>query len=154
MRLRTLTIPAADRSNSIAIPTLAETTLPIFEQTPFGSLCIADSAWDLIYFDRFGRFGSCMSVSSEKLRQLVEGEGKMVRHWLTVTIAEAFESGMSLPHTGDWVIEIFYDGFDRIYQSIDAAGNVTASSFDPAGRVIQINFSGPVGLVKSCRHSE
>ena len=77
-------------------------------------------------------------------------------NWRTVTLEDAFRSADPLTHTGDFVLEIFYDGFDRVVTTIDAVGNVVsfegiaASSaiepgLDPDGRVILSMTEGPVG---------
>ncbi|QNN23312.1 hypothetical protein HED60_13850 [Planctomycetales bacterium ZRK34] len=63
----------------------------------------------------------------------------------TVVIADAFQSAQSLAHTGDWLVENTYDGFDRVIQTTDSVGNVSLYSHDPNNRVIQSTQQGPVG---------
>lgn len=64
---------------------------------------------------------------------------------LSVTIADAFGSGSDLAHTGDYVIENTYDGFNRIISTKDALGNVGTKSFDPGNRIVNLGGLGPVG---------
>ena len=70
-------------------------------------------------------------------------------------IEDAFRSGVTLTHTGDFALENTYDGFDRVILATDAAGNqvdtgqdigASGSAFiDPDDRVIQSDSYGPVG---------
>jgi len=64
---------------------------------------------------------------------------------LTVVIEDAFRSGAPMTHVGTWEIENVYDGFDRVIQSIDAAGNVSEQICDPDGRTVETMQSGPAG---------
>ena len=74
---------------------------------------------------------------------------------LTATIQDAFRSGEPLPHTGDWLVENVYDGFDRVIKTTDAVGNVTDYGYDhdtevcydPDGRVLWLFQEGPPGGV-------
>ncbi len=64
---------------------------------------------------------------------------------LTATIADAFESGSSLVHTGDWALMNTIDGFNRVTQSTDAVGGYTATTYDPGSRPIESDHYGTVG---------
>ena len=64
---------------------------------------------------------------------------------LTVIIDDAFRSGSALSHTGDWQLENFYDGFDRVIQAVDAVGGTVENTYDPGGRVIAMESDGTVG---------
>jgi YD repeat-containing protein len=64
---------------------------------------------------------------------------------LTATIADAFGGGVPLTHTGDYVRQVGYDGFDRDTSVIDAVGGVGSKVYDPGSRVIQKIASGTVG---------
>ncbi len=63
---------------------------------------------------------------------------------LSATIADAFESGASLTHTGDWVLMNTIDGFDRVIQATDAVGGYTATTYDPGSRPIEADRYGTV----------
>jgi RHS repeat-associated protein len=60
----------------------------------------------------------------------------------TVTINDAFNSSSSLTHTGDWLTDNTYDGFDRVIQVTDSIGGVILNSFDPGNRIIQQQQNG------------
>jgi RHS repeat-associated protein len=75
-------------------------------------------------------------------------------NWQTVTLEDAFRSGLALTHSGDFVLENTYDGFDRVILVTDAVGDTIdtgnggslANPFmDPDGRVIQSISYGPIG---------
>lgn len=70
----------------------------------------------------------------------------------TVTLEDAFDGGSQLVHTGDFVLENSYDGFDRVIEVTDAAGNVVDTDgtlgdpcYDPGGRLIKTTSQGPIG---------
>ena len=64
---------------------------------------------------------------------------------LTATVADAFSDGSSLVHTGDWALMNTIDGFDRVTQATDAAGQVTNTTYDPGSRPIESDHYGTVG---------
>ncbi len=66
-------------------------------------------------------------------------------NWQTALIEDAFHSGVTLTHTGDFQAEYVYDGFDRLIQTTDAVGNVTVFRHDPEGRVIEAIERGVIG---------
>jgi len=61
---------------------------------------------------------------------------------LSVTIANAFNSGNSLTQTGDWLLANTLDGFDRAIAATDAVGGGTNNTFDPTGQNIQRQMLG------------
>ncbi len=61
---------------------------------------------------------------------------------LSVTIANAFNSGSSLTQTGDWLLANTFDGFNRIVSATDSIGGVTSNTFDPTGQNIQRQITG------------
>lgn len=63
----------------------------------------------------------------------------------TVTIQDAFGSGMALVHTGDVEAEHLYDGYDRTVVTIDAVGGTTERAYDPLGSVIRVEQKGQIG---------
>jgi RHS repeat-associated protein len=64
---------------------------------------------------------------------------------LTATIADAFGGGVPLTHTGDYVKQVGYDGFDRDLMVTDAVGGIGKKVYDPGSRVIQKMASGTTG---------
>ena len=64
---------------------------------------------------------------------------------LSATIRDAFGTGMTIRHTGDWLSETEFDGFDRAVKATDAVGNVAESTYDPDARVIESTQKGPAG---------
>ncbi|MEK6236450.1 MAG: hypothetical protein N2C14_17215 [Planctomycetales bacterium] len=53
---------------------------------------------------------------------------------IDVVLEDAFRSAVAITHTGDFLGEMGHDGFDRVIQSTDAAGNVMLTDYDPGGR--------------------
>ena len=64
---------------------------------------------------------------------------------LTVTIADAFNSGANLTQTGDYIAENGIDGFDRTKTVTNAVGGVTTNTFDPVGNGIAAVVEGTAG---------
>ena len=63
----------------------------------------------------------------------------------TVILEDAFRSGVTLTHTGDFALANTYDGFDRVISATDAVGGVTNNTFDPGNRLVAMNFNGTIG---------
>jgi len=64
---------------------------------------------------------------------------------LSVIIDDAFHSGSALTHTGDWLAQNTYDGFDRNIAGTNAVGDTKANTFDPGGRTIAQQTNGTTG---------
>ncbi len=64
---------------------------------------------------------------------------------LSAILDDAFGLGSALVHTGDWVTQNVYDGFDRLIQSTDAVGGIATNTYDPSGRVIASAKNGTAG---------
>ena len=79
------------------------------------------------------------------LQQIGPAQRGGVGNHQTVIVEDAFRSSVSLAHTGDFLLEATYDGFDRLIQSKDAVGNVTLNAHDPGGRVIETTSRGVIG---------
>ncbi len=94
-----------------------------------------DCAITISFYDRNGNLEDTIGPAKR---------GSAGNH-LTATIEDAFGDGAALVHTGDYLVENTYDGFDRIIESTDAVGNVTDSVYDPGSRVIETSVEGPVG---------
>lgn len=62
---------------------------------------------------------------------------------LTAVIDNAFDTGVNVTHTGDWVTENTYDGFDRLISTKDAVGNISVSDYDPVGNIVATRQFGP-----------
>ncbi|MBI1374571.1 MAG: hypothetical protein GC159_17780 [Phycisphaera sp.] len=101
------------------------------------------------YDANLGEPGAVTISAYDKNSNLIQMIGASARggvgNQLTATIDDAFGSGNPLVHTGDYVLENIYDGFDRVIQSIDAVGNVVLSSHDPNNRTIEVIRQGPIG---------
>ncbi len=63
----------------------------------------------------------------------------------TVILEDAFRSGVTLTHTGDFALANTYDGFNRVTSATDAVGGVTNNTFDPGNRLVAMNFNGTIG---------
>jgi hypothetical protein len=72
---------------------------------------------------------------------------------LTAVIGDAFGGSASVTFSGDWLIENYYDGFDRNISSIDAAGGMALSFFDPGNRAIStLTYGSPGGPTPTDRN--
>src|ERR1700722_7217863 len=55
--------------------------------------------------------------------------------------------------SGDWLIENFYDGFDRNISAVDAAGGMALTIFDPGSRAIAtLTYGSPGGPTPTDRN--
>lgn len=64
---------------------------------------------------------------------------------LTVVINDAFNGSTPLVHTGDYIAQNIYDGFDRLIQVVNAVGGQANNTFDPGGRAIATQQLGTSG---------
>jgi RHS repeat-associated protein len=64
---------------------------------------------------------------------------------LSAVIGDAFGGSSSVTFSGDWLVENFYDGFDRNISRTDAAGGMALNFLDPGGRTISTATYGSPG---------
>jgi RHS repeat-associated protein len=112
-----------------------ERNLKIAQRVGYDTANPDNAAITILYYDNNGMLGS---VIGPAVRGTADNS-------LMATILDAFFSGSPLVHTGDWVVQNVYDGFDRVTQAIDAVGGTANTTYDPGNRLIQAQMQGTIG---------
>ncbi len=112
-----------------------ERNLKIAQRVGYDAASPSTAAITIMYYDNNGKLGSVIGPAQRGT----------INNSLTATIQDAFYSGTSLVHSGDWVVQNVYDGFDRVTQAIDAVGGTVNNTYDPGDRAIQTQSQGTIG---------
>jgi YD repeat-containing protein len=97
-----------------------------------------------------GPTGSVTIMAYDGNKKLTDVIGPATRgtpaQTLSAVIGDAFGGSANVTFSGDWVVENFFDGFDRNISAVDAAGGMVLSFFDPGGRAIAgVTYGSPGG---------
>ncbi len=96
-----------------------------------------------------GVAGAVSALAYDANGNLIDAIGPVERgtanNSLSITIADAFGSGSSLTHTGDWQMANTCDGFNRVVSITDVVGGVVNNTYDPTGANIERQVLGTAG---------